>query len=59
MYINAHTHMLFTTRTHIGKRGLWLKVPLACGHLVGAARDMAFQFHHAKPDYVNNNFMCK
>eukprot|EP00802_Teleaulax_amphioxeia_P013040 Tamp_13087.p1 GENE.Tamp_13087~~Tamp_13087.p1 ORF type:complete len:484 (+),score=64.38 Tamp_13087:42-1454(+) len=35
-----------------GKRGLWLKVPLACAHLVGAARDAEFQFHHAKPDYV-------
>ena len=35
-----------------GKQGLWLKVPLVCAHLLGAARDERFQFHHAKPDYV-------
>jgi nicotinamide mononucleotide (NMN) deamidase PncC/8-oxo-dGTP pyrophosphatase MutT (NUDIX family) len=35
-----------------GKRGLWLKVPMACTHLLGAARDEGFRFHHAKAEYA-------
>jgi hypothetical protein len=59
-----HRKSLFTQEIIIytGKRGLWLKVPIACGHLVGAARDLSFEFHHAKPHYVNKKFdllICK
>lgn len=36
-----------------GKKGLWLKVPLAKAALVGAAAEAGgFIFHHAEPDYV-------
>ena len=35
-----------------GKRGLWLKLPLACSHFVGMACDEGFSFHHAQPGYV-------
>lgn len=35
-----------------GKRGLWLKIPLDCAAFAGSAAAQGFQFHHAKPEYV-------
>lgn len=35
-----------------GKRGLWLKIPLECAAFAGSAAAQGFQFHHAKPEYV-------
>ena len=35
-----------------GKKGVWLKVPLACGGGVGGAAANGFVFHHAQPDYA-------
>ena len=35
-----------------GKRGLWLKIPLACAAVAGAAAACGFEFHHAQPGYV-------
>ena len=34
------------------KSGVWLKIPLACAGLAGAAAEHKFEFHHAKPEYV-------
>lgn len=34
------------------KRGLWLKIPAECANLIHAAIQLGFQFHHAKPEYV-------
>lgn len=34
------------------KRGLWLKIPAECSALVGVAADVGFEFHHAKPEYL-------
>ena len=35
-----------------GKRGVWLKVPSKCADFVGQAVKVGFEFHHAKPGYV-------
>lgn len=35
-----------------GKKGVWLKVPLASGSAVGAAAANGFIFHHAQPAYA-------
>lgn len=35
-----------------GKRGVWLRVPLAAAALVPVAASQGFMFHHAEPDYV-------
>jgi hypothetical protein len=35
-----------------GKKGVWLKVPLASGSAVGAAAANGFVFHHAQPTYA-------
>lgn len=35
-----------------GKKGVWLKVPLSCSSLIGAAAANGFSFHHAKPEYA-------
>lgn len=35
-----------------GKRGVWLKLPLARAKFVSSAVTLGFQYHHAKPDYV-------
>ena len=35
-----------------GKKGLWLKVPVASAAAVGAAVRWGFEFHHAQPDYA-------
>jgi len=34
------------------KRGLWLKVPVACAGFLGSATARGFKFHHAQPQYV-------
>ena len=35
-----------------GKGGLWLRIPLACAGLAGAAAANGFAFHHAQPGYL-------
>lgn len=35
-----------------GKRGVWLTVPSKCADFVGQAVKVGFEFHHAKPGYV-------
>lgn len=35
-----------------GKQGLWLKIPLTCARCVPAAAELGFEFHHARPDYL-------
>lgn len=35
-----------------GTRGVWLRVPSALSHLVAAAVECGFDFHHAQPGYV-------
>ena len=35
-----------------GKKGLWLKVPIASAAIVGGAVRWGFEFHHAQPGYV-------
>lgn len=35
-----------------GKRGIWLRLPLACHTLVSAAISAGFAYHHATPQYV-------
>eukprot|EP00123_Amoebidium_parasiticum_P012818 comp21597_c0_seq1/m.30236 comp21597_c0_seq1/g.30236 ORF comp21597_c0_seq1/g.30236 comp21597_c0_seq1/m.30236 type:complete len:362 (-) comp21597_c0_seq1:921-2006(-) len=34
------------------RRGIWLSIPKSHGHLVGAATQSGFDFHHAQPGYV-------
>lgn len=35
-----------------GKQGVWLKIPLPCAALSGAAAQLQFDFHHAKTGYL-------
>lgn len=35
-----------------GKRGLWLTIPISAAECVGPATSAGFDFHHAKPGYV-------
>ena len=35
-----------------GKKGIWLKVPLAAAACIGPAVAQGFEFHHAKAEYV-------
>jgi len=35
-----------------GKRGIWLKIPLAQSEYVPIAAKLGFSFHHAEPNYV-------
>ena len=38
--------------TAAGKKGIWLKVPLAAAACVGPAVAQGFEFHHAKAEYL-------
>jgi nicotinamide mononucleotide (NMN) deamidase PncC/8-oxo-dGTP pyrophosphatase MutT (NUDIX family) len=38
--------------SEVGKKGIWLKVPVSSSSCVAVATRQGFNFHHAKPGYV-------
>lgn len=52
---SAFAHMLRFSLSHwknMGKKGIWLKLPLEQSDLVPIAVKEGFQYHHAEPGYV-------
>ncbi|CAN1194017.1 Nudix hydrolase 2 [Linum perenne] len=49
-----HT-MLISSMLHWkkqGKKGVWIKLPIAVANLVDPALKQGFRYHHAEPDYI-------
>jgi len=40
----------------IGRRGVWLKIPIEKSHFIAPAVDMGFCFHHAEKEYLMLNY---
>lgn len=40
----------------IGRRGVWLKIPIEKSHFISPAVDMGFCFHHAEKEYLMLNY---
>jgi len=40
----------------IGRRGVWLKIPIEKSHFITPAVDMGFCFHHAEKEYLMLNY---
>lgn len=52
---NAFASMLNASLSHwrsMGKKGVWLKLPLERSELVPIAVEEGFEYHHAEPEYV-------
>lgn len=40
----------------IGRRGVWLKIPLQKSHFIASAVEIGFVFHHAEKEYLMLNY---